>query len=329
MPPLRTRSFPPLLLSIVVVFEIIQTTRAAAQPLTVSGGADLRAGVRIDPDPNTLTGLSSVFLNLRTVYADDEGDRVFLVAQGDFEEELERSHFYQVYAQYKGPLGKWNVRVGRYLVPFGLHYYYDTERVLLAAHEAEALGLKLDEGVQVFGFKSAFDYSISVSRGFRNKATPMARLGWQDEGLRLGVSYLYGRLPSIADEESVGVDELLPGAIIVRRHRFAIDYEHNLGQWTLRAEPVAGADDGEFVLGGYAEVTRTLSASWDVAANAAIVESDLTGRRWRAGAGMSYRILPGVFVRGAYLYRDEDGATSHVVVGQIYAEFSQTLGGDE
>lgn len=311
------------------MLEILQPTPSIAQPLTISGGVDLRAGVRLDPNPDTLTGLSSVFLNLRTVYADDEGDRVFAVAQGDFEEQVERSHFYQVYAQYKGPLGRWNVRVGRYLVPFGLHYYHDTERLLLRAHEAETIGLKLDEGVQAFGFVSAFDYSVSVGRGFRNKATPMARIGWQGEDVRLGISYVYGRLPSFADEESVEVDELLPGAVVVKRQRAAVDYEHTLGQWTLRAEPFIGADDGKLAIGGYGEVNRALSASWELSGNAGITDSYLAGTRWRAGVGASYRILPGVFARGAYVYRDDDGQRSHVVLAQIYAEFSQTLGGEE
>lgn len=301
---------------------------SAAQTTTLSGGVDLRAGLEADPDVEVLTGLSSVFVNLRTVYDDDAGDRVFLVAQADVEEEIERSHLYNVYVQYKGPLGRWNVRVGRYLVPFGLHYYYDTERLLLPAHEAEALGLKLDDGGQVFGFRGAFDYSVSVSRGFRNRPTPIVRLGWQGEESRAGLSYLFGKLPSIADQESVELDELRPDAELVPKHRLAIDYERTLGVWTLRTEPLAGADDGKLVVGGFAEVGRALSARWELVGNGAILHTDMVGTRWRTGASVSYRIVPSVFARGAYQYRNGPEDDAHLVVGQIYAEFSDTLGGE-
>lgn len=299
-----------------------------AQVTTLSGGTDLRTGMSLSPKFESITGLSSLFVNLRTVFPDSEGDRVIVVGQGDVEEVLDHTHLYNVYAQYKGPLGKWNVRFGRYLVPFGLHEHYDTERLLLRAHEAETLGMKLDEGVQLFGFHDAFDYSASVSRGFQNRPTPIVRLGWHGDDVKIGVSYLYGHLPSFADEESVGIDELLPGAVVIRKHRAAIDYEQTIGPLILRAEPIAGADEGKLVYGGFAEAGYALSPDWELSAVGAYLHSDLVGTRWRSGAAVSYRVVPGVFARGAYQSRDDIGSDSHAVFAQVYAEFSHVLGGD-
>jgi len=299
---------------------------ARGQSTTLSGGLDLRAGRQTRPEAETVTGLSSAFLNLRKVFADEAGDRWILVGQVDVEEHLDDTHPYQVYAQYKGPLGRWNLRAGRYLVPFGLHAYYDTERLPLPAHEGEALGLKLDEGLQLFGYRGAFDYALSVTRGIDGRATPIARVGWQGEDVRLGLSFLEGRLPSFADAESVETDELLPGARLIHKRRLALDYEQALGPLTLRAEPLVGTDEGERVWGAYAEGGYALSERWEVAANAALLDSGLTGRRWRAGASLAWRVRGGVFLRGAYLHRNDFGRSSDLFVAQLYAEFSRALG---
>lgn len=309
-----------------IVLSTTLPNGAMAQGMTLSGGLDLRAGLEVSPEVKSLTGLSSLFVNLRKVFADEAGDRFILAAQVDVEEDLARTHMYQVYGQYKGPLGKWNLRAGRYLVPFGLHAYYDTERLLLPAHEAEALGIKLDEGVELLGHLGSFDYAVSLSRGFDNRATPIVRAGWQGEDVRLGLSYMFGRLPSFADEESVAVDELLPGARPIDKHRLAVDYEQVLGPLTLRAEPVGGADEGALVLGAYAEAGYSLSPSWEVFANGAYLRSELVGTRWRTGGAVAFRVLPGVFVRGAYTHRDDFGKATGVFAVQVYAEFSQGLG---
>lgn len=297
----------------------------AAQGLTLSGGLDLRAGLEVAPRAEGRSGLSSAFFNLRKVFADAEADRFFLVAQVDVEEEVAETHLYNVYGQYKGGLGRWNVRVGRYLVPFGLHAYFDTERLLLAAHEAEALGVKLDEGAEVFGFSGSFDYAFSVTSGL-DGATPIARLGWQGEDLRFGVSYLRGRLPSFADRETVLSDELLPGARLIFKHRVAIDYEHTIGPLTVRAEPIAGTDAGELAWGGYLEASYALSPDWELSANAAHLDSGLTGTRYRAGASLGFRLLPAVFLRAAFVHRDDFGTRESLFLAQLYADFSQSLG---
>lgn len=297
-----------------------------AQSFTLSGGLDLRAGVLANPRLESVTGLSSLFVNLRKVLADEAGDRFIFVGQVDAEEEIAHTRLYNTYAQYKGPLGRWNVRVGRYLVPFGLDAYYDTERMLLAAHEGEAIGTKLTQGVEVLGYVGPFDYAMSLNRSPWSGILPVARFGWQGEDVRIGLSYLFGRLPSFADRESAFLDELVPGARPIDKHRVAVDYEHLLGSLILRLEPVAGADEGNGVLGGYAEAAYALSPRWEIAANVAALHSVLVGDRWRSGVSLGFRLLPTVFIRTAYLHRNDFGPSSDMVVAQLYGDFSQPLG---
>ena len=155
---------------------------------------------------------------------------------------------------------------------------------------------------------------------------PVARLGWQGEDVRIGLSYLFGRLPSFADRESVLVDELVPGTRPIDKHRVAVDYEQSLGPVMLRLEPVAGSDEGSGVLGGYAETAYALSPRWEIAANVAALHSGLVGDRWRSGASLGFRLLPTVFIRGAYLHRNDFGSPSDMLVAQLYGDFSQPLG---
>ncbi len=314
-------------LLLATAFIIMGPASVCAQSFTLSGGLDLRAGVLTNPRLASVTGLSSLFVNFRKVLADDAGDRFILVGQVDVEEEIARTRLYNAYGQYKGPLGRWNVRVGRYLVPFGLHAYYDTERVLLAAHEGEALGTKLSQGIELLGYAGPFDYAASLNRSPWSGVMPVARLGWQGEDVRFGLSYLFGRLPSFADRESVLVDELVvPGARPIDKHRVAVDYEQALGPLMLRLEPVAGFDEDSRVFGGYAEAAYALSPRWEIAANGAALHSGLVGDRWRSGVSLGFRLLPTVFIRGAYLHRNDFGAHTDMLVAQLYGDFSQPLG---
>lgn len=48
---------------------------------------------------------------------------------------------------YKGPLGRWNIRLGRYRLPYGLVSNYSTDRVLIQGIEEEAIGFCADNGL--------------------------------------------------------------------------------------------------------------------------------------------------------------------------------------
>lgn len=146
----------------------LTTTAARAQGLQLSGGLDGRLTNDREPDgedPGTRARLEGAFLNLRKVWSDDLGDRWIGVAQVDVDDNARRIRPYQVYLQYKGPLGVWNLRGGHYLLPFGLLATYDTERLLLEGLEKTSLGIRKDTGVALLGRLGSWDYAASLTDG--------------------------------------------------------------------------------------------------------------------------------------------------------------------
>lgn len=105
--------------------SLIAPAAVQAEGLNVSGGLDARAQTG-DED-----SFAAGFLNLRQVIEQDGVDRWILVGQLDSGENFESPLLYQTYAQLKGPLGRWNVRAGRFIAPFGLLASYDSERLVL------------------------------------------------------------------------------------------------------------------------------------------------------------------------------------------------------
>lgn len=292
-----------------------------AQSFTVSGGLDIRAAAgTIDGANARLEGL---FLNLRGVIPQGGADRWILVLQTDSGDNFEAPHLYQTFVQLKGPLGRWNVQSGRYLVPFGLLTSYDTERLVLRSIEPLSLGLKLDEGVQVHGFTDAFDYAASLSDGVRERNPVfIARIGKQWGETAFGASAAVGRLPETASKESVE----LPGRVLddvplVRKFRVALDVTRSAGPRLWRAELVGGTDDGHIAGGGYAEVEQSLSPTWTLAFNAGLWQG--AERRWRLGGAASRRLSHRQTVRAGLLRRTEHEERGYEVVLQYYCEFSR------
>lgn len=314
----------PLLLPFILLFDLlIMTTRAHADLTQFSGGLDART---LSTDPlfgagSRALALHTMFANIRHVISDDSGDRYVLVGQIDVNDNVQELEPYQVYAQVKGPLGRINVRTGRYILPFGLLANLDTERQLIHTHEPVTLGIKLDTGVQVFGFTRAFDYAISVSQGTGEIRDPddnklfLVRLGMQSEDWRGGISYLDGRIDT--DEE----DFLQEGSF--DRQRLALDLEIDFVPWLLRGELIAGKDDSHSVYGA------TLLADYDVNAKLAI-NTKLAG--WNGeddvlevALGLSYRLPRSFILRAADTYQRVNGSGEHIVALQLSWQFSHAL----
>lgn len=293
---------------------------ASAQSLTVSGGLDVRASTGTEGTRGVLEG---AFLNLRGVIPQDGADRWILVLQGDSGEKAEEPHLYQAYAQWKGPLGRWNLRGGRYLLPFGLLASHDSERLLLNTLEPLSLGLKLDEGLQLHGFTPRFDYAVSLSDGLRNQG-PVAsgRIGREGDEFAWGLSFLAGRLPEAASKESLE----LPGRVLesvpfVRKARLGFDGTATWGPDLLRTELVAGTDNGRSVGGAYGEWERALSPRWSLQANAGIWKGSETRRRVGVGAGWTWRT--GRTLRAAWVHEQEREGRDNALWLQAYVEFSR------
>lgn len=297
----------------------LATLPASSQGLTVSGGLDLRASTGTDGSRAVLEG---AFLNLRQVLSQGGADRWAFVLQGDSGENAESPHLYQAYGEWKGPLGRWKVRAGRFLVPFGLLSQIDTERMLLNTQEPLTLGLKLDEGLLVQGFTPSFDYAVALTNGLRNQGPVWSgRLGHEREAFTVGLSWFIGKLPETASKESVELpNHVLEGMSFVRKRRLGLDGTWNLGPTLLRAELVAGRDGDSFVRGAYLEGERALSSEWSLTMQAGHWRG--TEDRRRIGAGVAYTLGHGVTLRAAALREWVPEGRGNAVMVQFYKEFS-------
>lgn len=299
--------------------SLIAPAAVQAEGLNVSGGLDARAQTG-DED-----SFAAGFLNLRQVIEQDGVDRWILVGQLDSGENFESPLLYQTYAQLKGPLGRWNVRAGRFIAPFGLLASYDSERLVLNTIEPLSLALKLDTGVQVSGFVGDHDYAVALTEG-SGVGDPVltGRWSWQRDDFNVGLSVLSGRLPETASKDTVERrGEQLPGIPLVDKRRLGLDATWNDGPNTWRGEALLGTDDGGFVKGGYVEYERALRAGWSVGLNGGAWDG--AARRWRAGAVVSRALGRGATLRAGYVHEDQIEGREHTFVLQYYWEFSHAL----
>lgn len=293
---------------------------------TISGGVDLRA-LHTTAPRDTEAELTGVFLNLRQVWADTTGDRWIGVAQLDFNHNLEDIRPYQVYLQYKGPLGKWNIRAGHYLLPFGLLANYDTERLLLHGIEATNLGIRTDTGAQFFGHSGDWDYAVSLTDGlgdsrlFDDGARPVltTRVAYVKETWQVGFSTLAGRVWSRF--------ETLPGetnasGTFTPERRLALDALRFWGPLTVRAEASAGTNDGERVWGGVILADYAIAPKLELNFRYAAWHTLSTDQT--VGAGLTYEVGHGFFVRIADNY-ELTGRNNHAFTAQLYFEFSHRI----
>ena len=298
-------------------------TTAHAQGVQLSGGVDARLTNEREPDgedPGTRAKLEGAFLNLRKVWSDDLGDRWIGVAQVDVDDNGHRIRPYQVYLQYKGPLGRWNLRGGHYLLPFGLLATYDTERLLLEGLEKTSLGIRKDTGVELLGRFGSWDYAASLTDGLSDihfidddaRPTVTARLAYVSGDSQIGLSTLVGRVLVDPDFGHEGGP--------VRERRVALDATTSRGPFTFRGEAVAGTNNGEAVVGGVALADYALTPT---------VELNTRYAYWNdqdpphaASVGVTYQVRPGLFLRGADTYRFGEGHRNEFSL-QIYYEFSR------
>ena len=296
---------------------------ALADGLLVSGGVDGRYTHESQPR-NDEAELRGLFLNLRQVWADEAGDRWIGVAQVDFDHNFEDIRPYQVYLQYKGPLGKWNVRAGHYLLPFGLLAHYDTERLLLRGIEDTSLGIRKDSGAELFGHVGDWDYAVSVSDGLSDirladsRANPVftARLAYVKDNWQVGASTLIGR-PWARFEPLVGEEEA--SAHFTQLRRFSLDALKSWGPLTVRTEASAGTDDGRDVWGGVVLADYALLPKLEL--NTRYAYWHRYDENHAVGLGLSYNVWRGLFLRAADNYQFGD-REKNAFATQIYFEFS-------
>ena len=292
----------------------------------VSGGLDARAWHSSDPR-HSEAELTGLFLNARQVWSDAAGDRWIGIAQVDADHNFDEVRPYQLYLQYKGPLGKWNVRVGHYLLPFGLLAQQDTERLLLQGIENTNLGIRKDTGVQVLGRAGEWDCAASLSGGASDirlvdsRADPVVsfRAAYVRSDWQLGFSALAGRpwarFGSLIDSEG-------EAARFTRERRLAVDLLKTWERLTLRVEGGGGTNDGESVWGGAVLADYSLLPRLELNSRYAYWHRDGVSRT--IGAGLTFDAGRGWFLRVAHQHEFGE-RDRNMLVGQVYYEFSRRL----
>ena len=292
-----------------------------AQGATLSGGVDLRATTKEGGNAR----LEGAFLNYRQVFAADGADRWIGVIQGDSGTNADDLHFYQAYLQYKGPLGRWNVVGGRFIVPFGLLATYDSERQLLTTMEPLSTSIKLTQGTQLYGYQGDDTYAFALTTALGGRGAVLTgRVAQNWDTGNLGISMLAGSLPETATKETLErVNSKLDDTPVVVKRRIAVDATWQDGPDLLRSEVHAGTDDGHFVKGAYINYERALNAVWTVGADVAHWAGTAVRRRY--GLAIARSFDSGVVLRTAYVSTNDVEGKSRQFLVQLYWEFSHAL----
>ena len=312
--------------SLLLTLAISLAARLLGQSAQVSGGFDARltneATERSDEVRSPLRPqLAGVFLNLRKVWSDESGDRWIGVAQVDSDENLRHLRPYQIYGQYKGPLGKWNIRVGHYLLPFGLLANYDTERLVLQGLEESSLGIRKDTGAMVLGRFGPWDYAVSLSDGLGDvhfidhsaSSLVTARLGFVRADWQVGLSTLVG---------NVLRDPALGQGVRVEERRLALDLYKSFGPCAVRAEGIAGTDEGRSVGGGIVLADYALTPRLEI--NIRFADWNRSDDHQTSGVGLTYQLRPSLYLRIADQYHTRQENRNGFTL-QLYYDFSRPL----
>ena len=314
-------------LAIVLVFLFVGTSRVFA---SLSLTADLDSRYENTDFEDGEAKVEALGLSLKKVFADDKGDRIILFTLLDAMDNFREVMVDQAYVQYKGPMGKWNIILGRYIVPFGLLPNYSTKRLLIKTLEYDTLGLNSDSGLQVSGVIQDFDYAFSLSQGtgtnrwadIDNEPVVSFRLGRQGadfEDVRVGLSGFWGR---VMPDKTHG--ELGPAAY---KKLLAIDLIKYQGPMVARAEITVGEEDDKFLNGAFLGADYAILPKTDL--NFAYTHLNKTGHhqtRYKTDAltvGVTYNLFAGFQIRAAQKFslRGDEDVSSF----QVYNIFTRTF----
>jgi len=260
--------------------------------------------------------VEKVSLAIKEIISDDKGDRLHLFLKLEAEDNFKEKNVDQFYTKYKGPMGRWNITLGRSLIPFGLLNDYDTEMLILKTQEKKTIGYRNDDGVKLSGFWKYIDYELLVSPGkwmkneHKDDNEKMAVLktsykGDDFENVRVGFSFLWG--------EFLGVKKKLFGIDIIK-------YD---GLFVSRNELVIGEENEKDLISLFSGIDYSAFPSVDL--NVAYTHFKTTYEENAIYAGVTYNTpFYGIVFRAGnrYHFKDHTGEKKNEIFIQIYKSFS-------
>ncbi|MGD9497669.1 MAG: hypothetical protein AB7Y46_15315 [Armatimonadota bacterium] len=258
---------PKALCALAVAAALMLNHAAVAHPelkmtaLQVLPRLDLRA-TGGDPDPTTVQ-VEQAEINVTASLAWDDAELVSLNLQHGFETAMtgraKDMHFGNLYGVFNFGLGSPKVKLGQFVVPFGALAEYDTHPLVLQTPFARTLGIRIDRGLGLEGAQGEYDWWLTLTSGDGRErfdggwaATAHVARDYEQGGdvLRWGASVLVGEnmpvFPLDAMSMPMGMDEMVTHT---DKWRVALDLDWLRGIDNIRAELVAGQDEGEFVDG--------------------------------------------------------------------------------
>ncbi len=284
-----------------------------------NGRLDLQALDMREPDMSSLPGqVMAADIEQTATVTNGERDVLDLALQWPYYTQMDgvagrgkEMHFGNAYGVYKFGLGKPNLRFGQFVVPFGNLTYYETHTRPLQSLYAQSLGIRIDRGVSLEGFKGNYDYWLALVGGngprHDNNHSPVLigklqrRYDLPSGILTTGASVLYGsKLPRFSPVVDPVMDDTegptmmmdgmeLPVLDFVNKFRLGLDGEYSAGPTLYRAELVGGRDSDGSVNGQFLQWNLALDETREVSAQVARWDQP-TGTRTRLGASFSKKL---------------------------------------
>lgn len=283
---------------------------------TVSLEGDARGHWHNDDDPSA--DIHVFAISARKTLADSRGDRWMFSGMVEFEDDFKEISIHEAYARYKGPMGRWNITVGRFQLPFSLLSGFSTSRLLYESLNSYSAGVHADGGIMVSGVLGDLDYALAATQGLGVHDDPemeslelvTGRLGWTfgDSGdYSAGVSLLAGE---------TSMHGMMHGSSTVDRIVVGLDATAYLGLWLTRWELQTGTIDDESFVGGFVMTDYSVLPRIDLTGAARFMHTqhETTGSLF---AGLSYR-SPWCMIRGGYTYDNSEEDNRHGVTIQLY-----------
>ncbi len=203
-------------------------------------------------------------LGFREIISDDTGDRVLLFCRAEGEHNFSEFPIGQLYSQYKGPMGKWNITAGRFLVPFGIMTNYDSEWLLVETQEDKTLNIKYDSGIKLAGIINYFEYALSVTQGIGVERWD----DWVDNDKNKLVTARLGKAGDDFEEIGIGLSSIFGKVYIdstsLYKKFVALDATKYYDLFVFRGEIARGKEDDETLTSFFMGLDYRILASLDI-----------------------------------------------------------------
>lgn len=179
--------------------------------------------------------LHRIGLGAKQIISDGKGDRLHLFFRFEAEDNFTERNVDQLYLKYKGPMGRWNVTLGKSSIPFGLLTDYNSEMLVLNTQEKKTIGYRNDDGIKLSGFWKSIDYELLFSSGTwiqnHNKGDNdklavirTSHKGNDLEDIKFAFSYLAGEFFGV-NKLLYGIDIIKYKGLVVSRNEFVVGKE--------------------------------------------------------------------------------------------------------